>query len=168
MRDIFSKKGTLFIVQVDHISGEIMGSTFDCLYKAGALNVQCLQTITKKNRPANVFLIDTPPGKADVIEKIIIKELDSTGWHKLETDHRHVPVETVYKEIEVVQDLCKFTFEIKGKQIKDVPESVRPEYSCCQELKEKIMLVCGIDISLKLIYLKLQTTLHNKEKAVIF
>ena len=168
MRDIFSKKGTLFIVQVDHISGEIMGAAFECLYKAGALNVQCLQTITKKNRPANVFLIDTPPDKADIVEKIIINELDSTGWHKLETDHRHVPVEIVSREVEVVQELCKFVFEIKGKQIKDVPESVRPEYSSCGELKEKIKVLCGVDISLKLIYLKLQSALCNKEQAVIF
>lgn len=167
MRDIFSKKGILFLVQVDHISGEIMGPIFDCLYKAGALNVQCLQTITKKNRPANIFLVDTPPDKADAIEKIIVNELDSTGWHKLDTEHRHVPVEMIYKEIKVVQSQCKFTFQVKGKQIKGIPESVRPEFSCCQELKEKIELLCGIDISLKQVYMKIQSALCNGEEAAI-
>lgn len=168
MRDIFSKKGILFIVQIDHISGEIIGSIFDCLYQAGALNVQCLHTITKKNRPGNLFLIDTPPEKADIIEKLIINELDSTGWHRIETDHRHVPVEIIHKEIKVVQDICKFEFEVKGKRRKGIPESVRPEHSCCQELKEKIRISSGIDISLKQIYMKLQAVLWNEEQDVIF
>ncbi len=168
MRDIFSKKGTLFIVQIDHISGEIIGSIFDCLYQAGALNVQCLQTITKKNRPGNVFIIDVPPEKADFIEKLIINELDSTGWHKIETDHRHVPVEMVYKKIEVVHDLSKFAFEVKGKQMKGIPESVRPEHSCCVELKEKLKILSGIDISLKQIYMKLQAVLWKEDQAILY
>lgn len=168
MRDIFSKKGILFIVQIDHISGEIIGSIFDYLYQAGALNVQCLHTVTKKNRPGNVFLIDTPSEKADTIEKIIVNELDSTGWHRIETDHRHVPVETIYREIEVVQGICTFTFEVKGKQRKGIPESVRPEHSCCKELKEKIMALSGTDVSLKQIYMKLQAALWNEEQAAIF
>lgn len=168
MRDIFSKKGILFIVQIDHISGEIIGSVFDCLYQAGALNVQCLQTITKKNRPGNVFMIDVPPDKADTIENLIISELDSTGWHKIETDHRHVPVEIVYRKIEVVHGINKFAFEVKGKQMKGIPESVRPEHSCCVELKDKLKVLSGIDISLKQLYMKLQDVLWKEGQSVIF
>lgn len=168
MRDIFSKIGTLFIVQIDHLNGEIMGSTFEYLYQAGALNVQCLQTITKKNRPGNVFLIDVPPEKESAIEKIIINELDSTGWHKIESDHRHVPAEIIYKDIDVIHDICRFTFQVKGKQRKGIPESVRPEHSSCQELKDKVMELGKVDISLKQIYMKLQLVLWNKEQNIIF
>lgn len=169
MRDIFSKKGILFLVQIDHISGEIIGSIFDCLYQAGAFNVQCLHTITKKNRPGNVLLIDTLPDKAEAIEKIILNELDSTGWHKIETDHRHVPVEVVSKEIEVVQEQCKFLFQVKGKQMKGIPESVRPEHKSCVELKEKIKDLNGTDIPLKQVYMKMQAALWNEgQDAVLF
>ena len=70
MRDIFSKEGIFFTVQVDHLNGEIMGSIFDMFYSTGALNVQCLQTITKKNRPGNIFLIDVLPEKAESMEDI--------------------------------------------------------------------------------------------------
>lgn len=159
MKNIFSKKGILFIVQIDHLSGEIMGSIFDMFYSAGALNVQCVQTITKKNRPGNIFFIDVLPDKVGLVEKIIIQELDSTGWHKIETDHRHVPVQIVSKEIVIDYNSYKFNFKIIGKQIKDKPESIRPEHSNCIELKEKIKFDLGIDVSLKLIYKKMQVTL---------
>jgi len=167
MRDIFSKEGILFLVQIDHLSGEIFGAIFDCLYTAGALNVQCLSTVTKKNRPGNVFLIDVRPEKADAIEKIIINELGSTGWHKILTDHRHVPVESVSKDIEVVHDSYKFKFSLKGKRIKGVPESIRPEHSCCLELKEKLRTGSNLEISLKLIYMKVQTALWQEEPVTI-
>jgi hypothetical protein len=83
------------------------------------------------------------------------------------TDHRHVPVETVTKDIEVSQGLYKFTFQIKGKRIKGIPESIRSEHSCCLELKEKIKLCSGIDIPLKQIYMKIQAALWQEEQAVI-
>lgn len=166
MLNIYSKEGILFIVQVDHISGEIYGSLFDCFYNAGASNVQCFATTSKKNRPGNVFLIDAAPDKADVIENIIINELGSTGWHKIVTQHRHVPTETVKKDVDITAGSCKFSFSIEGKQIKGTPESIRPEHSCCVKLKEKLNDE-NINIPLKQIYIKVQTALYSEDKAEI-
>lgn len=168
MKDIFCKEGILFVVQIDHLSGEIMGSIFDMFYSVGALNVQCLQTITKKNRPGKIFIIDVQPDKADLVETIIINELDSTGWHKIITDHRHVPTQIVAKNIEVHVNLKIFKFKIFGKYIKNKPYTIRPEHSNCMELREKIKENMGIDIPLKIIYIKVQTALFEDEKVISF
>ena len=47
--NFYSKEAVLFLVQVDHLSGEILGDVVDSFYAAGAKNVQIISSITKKN-----------------------------------------------------------------------------------------------------------------------
>ena len=165
---IFSKEGIIFIVQVDHLNGEIMGSIFDMLYSAGALNVQCLQTNTKKNRPGNIFIIDVLPEREDSVESIIIEELGSTGWHRLTSDHRHVPTEIIKKDLEISVGSSRFTFTAEGKLVKGNLDTARPEHRNCMELKDKIKLLTDMDFPLKVIYTKLQTALLNDIQQISF
>ena len=43
-----------------------MGSVIEYLYDAGACNVQVIPTITKKNRPGYLFLIDVKSGSLEI------------------------------------------------------------------------------------------------------
>lgn len=170
MNKLFSKEGMLLLVQIDHLNGEILGSVFEYLYEAGALNVQCIQTITKKNRPGNTLLIDVPIGKTKDVERIIINELGSTGWHRISTDHMHVPVEIVTRKVKILIDSYNFNFlfELQGKKIKGEARRIRPEHSNCIELKEEIRKVCNIEVPLKLIYEKVQTLFNEEQMELIF
>lgn len=168
MFEIYSKEGILFVVQVDHISGEICGSIFDCLYDAGARNVQCFATITKKNRPGNVFLIDVGCEAEQAVEEVIVREIGSTGWHKVVTEHRHVPTQVVSREVEIVVRACSFLFFIEAKQTKGLKDSLRAEHACCELLKEKIKSTCDTDIALRTIYTKVQTALLREETKIVF
>lgn len=61
MMEIHSKNGLVFMVQVDHLTGECVGQAIDHLYGAGAANVQVVSAITKKNRPSYMFLLTAVP-----------------------------------------------------------------------------------------------------------
>lgn len=47
----YSKKGLLFLIQADHLTGELPGDVIDSFYQAGAKNVQASSTVTKKTVP---------------------------------------------------------------------------------------------------------------------
>ena len=85
--DIYTKTGLLFVIQVDHLSGEIIGDLIESFYSAGAKNVQVISTITKKNRPAYMIVVDGNEASADEIERVIVEECGSSGWHRISTKH---------------------------------------------------------------------------------
>lgn len=158
-----SAKGLLFVIQIDHLSGETLGSVIEYFYAAGALNVQVLNSVTKKNRPGLVALIDAPPAKAEDIERIIVEELGVSGWHRLATEHRHLPVETIVVRVTLKTRSGWRDFDLKGKRIVGRPESVRPEHGSCQDLKKILSTECGLDISLGQVYAR--TLRHLQSRA---
>lgn len=148
MDRIFSKPGLLFIVQIDHISGEIMGSAIDYLYEAGAYDVQVLNTVTKKSRPGHVFFIDAKPEEGDQIEAIIRRELNTTGWHRIDTERRYVPVQVICRSFKVEMDPTYFTFDAEGKMIDNDPLSIRPNHRSCVNLRSEIEARFGYTLAL--------------------
>ena len=108
--DIYSEGGLIFLVMVDHLNGELLGGVIDSFYAAGAKNVQIISSITKKNRPSYIILIDGSESSAEKIENVIINECGSYGWHRISTDHRHTSVSIITKEIEVVLESGSFCF----------------------------------------------------------
>lgn len=161
MGNIYTKEGLLFLAQVDHLSGEILGSAIEYLYAAGARNVQILPSVTKKNRPGQAILIDAPPARSDDIERVISEELGSTGWHRFKTEHRHQPVETVTKLVPVEIGSVRFNFELRGKRIKNQAGSVRPEHSSCLELQKALSERAGTEMPLRHIFTRSQNILNQ-------
>lgn len=161
---IYTCQGVLLYVQVDHISAEILGSAIESLYYAGALNVQVLASITKKNRPAHVVIIDLRPESIDEVERVIVEELGSTGWHRFESEHRHVPVELIQKEIRIQTESGDFEFIAEGKQIKNRPETIRPEHRSCVELQRILKEKGKCDLSLQRVY---RMVLHEFQQSQI-
>lgn len=135
---LYSKDGLLFLVQTDHLCGEDIGEIIDRFYEAGAKNVQVLSSITKKNRPAYIILIDAKESVAEKIENIIVKELRSSGWHRIESCHRHTNVSIIEKEIKVKISNSSYTFTVRGKVIDDDCMNIRPEYDDCKKIKDML------------------------------
>ena len=143
---IYEKEGLIFMVQIDHLNGEILGWAINSLYEIGALNVQIISTITKKNRPGHIFFVDIPKKCFDEIEEFFVKELSTTGWHLIKSQHRHIATEAIEKEITFSIDDKKIKCRLEGKQIKGKPETVRPESRSCIAIYEKLKEegVCSI------------------------
>lgn len=167
MERIFTKPGLLFLVQVDHIPGEIMGSAVEFLYEAGAENVQVIPTVTKKNRPGQIFLIDAKPEEAELIEGIIRKELGATGWHRLETNHRRLPVQIIGRDFRVEMTPTYFDFHAEGKVVDGDLLTVRPEHRSCVNLRSEISARFGRTLSLGQVSSLLTKAFLNPEEGKI-
>ena len=76
-------QGILVMVQIDHLSGELLGGLSDRLIEKGAQNVQMIPTLSKKSRPAYLLLIDTSQERLPDLEEFLVVELGVTGWHRI-------------------------------------------------------------------------------------
>ncbi len=164
--ELFSKKGMLFLVQVDHLSGEVLGNVIDCFYEAGAKNVQIISSITKKNRPSYIILIDTAGENAEKIEYAIVNECGSSGWHRIETCHRHTRVSIIPKAIKVRTEKGLYDFTVRGKVINDDLTAVRPEYDDCAQLKALLKEKEDRNLSLKQIQMELTELFHSDSREI--
>jgi uncharacterized protein (DUF111 family) len=81
------KKSRLILVQVDSVSGEVLSFAIGKLMELGANNVQLVPTITKKNRPGNIIIIDTDADKEKMVADFLAKELKVSGYHRIDTSH---------------------------------------------------------------------------------
>ncbi|MDC7286570.1 DUF111 family protein [Blautia schinkii] len=144
---IYSKNGVILYVQADHLPGEILGSVIDYLYEAGACNVQVIPTVTKKNRPGYIFLIDTKEDYAEAVERVLIRELKVTGWHRISTEHRHLAVDYVKKQIQIQGRDFAVDMELEGKVAHGECVSLRPEHRSCARMKE-LLKERGYEVSL--------------------
>lgn len=81
------KKSKLIFAQIDHISGDVLGFAMERLVELGAKNVQLMSTITKKNRPGHVMVIDVDDQNEEVMAEFLAKELNVPGYHRIDTQH---------------------------------------------------------------------------------
>src|ERR1700690_2367476 len=81
------KKARLLFAQVDNVSGEVTGFAVGRIMELGAHNVQIITSITKKNRPGNIFIIDTDDKHERVISEFLARELKVSGYHRIEPSH---------------------------------------------------------------------------------
>ncbi len=100
------KKARLIFAQVDHVSGEITGFAVGKIMELGAHNVHLIPTITKKNRPGSVIIIDTDAGHEKEIAHFLAKELKVSGYHRIHTAH-------VFQKVTFVKR--KLTVKVNGK-----------------------------------------------------
>lgn len=148
MIPIYTKESCLIIVQVDHLTSESLGSIIGYLYDCGARNVQMIPTVTKKNRPGHLLLIDIAEKDREKIEEIIVFEIGSTGWHCFNTEHRHVGIEIkkVNAKLILLEDTLEYVIEVKINKAN--PAAFRIEHRSISALKDELM-VRGIYVSLE-------------------
>jgi hypothetical protein len=64
---------------VDDVTGEVLGYVLDRLYGEGALDVQIIPTITKKNRPGYIIFVLGKVGSEEALVKVLMEETGTLG-----------------------------------------------------------------------------------------
>lgn len=75
---------------IDHLSGEILGFLFEKLLGDGALDVNIIPMIMKKNRPAYLLRVLCKSDKANTITKSIFYETGTLGIRSIPQVHRDI------------------------------------------------------------------------------
>jgi len=165
---MMEKKAKLIFAQVDHVSGEILGYAVEKLMEIGANNVQLIPSITKKNRPGNVMMIDIDASREKAISVFLAKELQVSGYHRIHTDHLFHEISFVKKTLHIQCHGNEESFPCELKMIGDPtnPLSVDIEHNFLvhvqRVLKEKW------DSSLSLMELKnmIQSRMSESEDII--
>ncbi len=165
--ELYSKDGKLFFVQIDHLTGELLGHIIDCFYEAGAKNVQIVNSMTKKNRPSYLIFIDGTKAEAAEIERVILEECGSSGWHRIDTCHRHTKVSVLTREIKVRTEKGAYDFTARGKVIHGDAKNIRPEYDDCVKLKELLREKEGRAFSVRRLQMELAELFRNEKQELI-
>jgi len=111
------KKSQIILAQVDHLSGEVLGFAVEKIMASGALNVQLIPTITKKNRPGSIMIIDTDEAGEEAVSRFLAQELKITGYHRIETSHVFQRVTFGSRNLRVSRNGHSATFRCEVKII---------------------------------------------------
>ena len=133
-----AKPRWLLLAQCDSITGEDAGRAMQALYDAGAMNVQILSTVAKKNRPGSIFLIDADAASLDAVESCVVRELGVTGWHRVASEHRYVAVDFEERTLRISAAGETFAFTATRKISSAEPAVVRLEHDCCLALQSAL------------------------------
>jgi uncharacterized protein (DUF111 family) len=145
------KPGRLLLAQVDDVSGEIIGFFINQVMDKGARNVHVVSTLTKKNRPGYIILIDIEPAVEEEIGSFIARELGVAGYHILDTEHAYSKVSFVTSTIEfrrgdrVVSQPC--LLKLVGPA--DQPLHVKVEYEELIDLRDIVEREFGLEMVLE-------------------
>ena len=147
--EFYEKPGHLIFVQVDHISGEILGEAWERLYSRGAKNMQIIPSLTKKGRPGQLMILDVFPERLPDVGEYLVVELGVSGWHCLSTSHMHVETETLTVEALFISKYGRKRMKVVGKRIKGVHASIRAEHSECVLLQNRFAVELNVDMPLR-------------------
>lgn len=133
---IASDKVSILETNLDNISGEILGHSFNSLLEAGALDVTIIPTITKKNRPGHLLRVITKPQDSTKVSEAIIRETGTLGVRVLPYVHRNIAERKIIPiEIDVTGET--FKIDIKVGLIGEEIISIAPEYDDARKISSK-------------------------------
>ena len=161
------KKGRLLFAQADHVSGDVTGFAVGRIMELGARNVQLITSITKKNRPGNIFIIDTDDKHEKVISQFLTKELKVSGYHRIDTSHIFQRVTLSQKKLIVCTNGTRRTVHCEIKVIGDPsnPLSIDVEHDALVKL-QKVLRAQKKDFSLSELKTAIESKLRTSEKEI--
>ncbi len=137
---LFQYNETISVIEtdIDDISGEIIGDFMDKIEKDKILDIQVIQTLTKKNRPGFIIKILTNPNyKADII-KMIINNLGTLGVRYYEVNRICIErkIDILKISIDNIEYLIhyKLSYYMIDNEKKIV--NIKPEYNDLRELSK--------------------------------
>ncbi len=83
-------KVSILETNLDTVTGEVIGNTFDKLMEAGALDISVIPVLMKKNRPGHLLRVITKPKDSGVVSEAIIRETGTLGVRVLPYVHRNI------------------------------------------------------------------------------
>lgn len=165
--ECFAKPGSLVLVQVDHLSSEMLGEIWEQLSSKGAKNVQFLPALTKKGRPGHLLLVDIPPERMSELEDFLVSDLGICGWHRLLSEHVHVGTEVVSQELVFRTPNGSLQLKVAGKRIKDSSVSIRPEHDGCVQVQTRLRQEGGLEVPLREIERLICEAMNSPEGSVV-
>ncbi len=126
----------LLETNIDHLSGEVLGYLFEKLLSDGALDVNIIPIIMKKNRPAYLLRVLCKSNNVNLITKSIFQETGTLGIRSIPQVHRDV-INREFRKFKVnIGEICEeSTFKVatlKGDLI-----SARIEFEDAKSLSSK-------------------------------
>jgi uncharacterized protein (DUF111 family) len=159
-------QGILVMVQIDHLSGELLGGLSDRLIEKGAQNVQMIPTLSKKSRPAYLLLIDTSQEHLPDLEEFLVVELGVTGWHRIPTEHIRIATQAVSCTMVFPTQTNLLEIEVYGKRIEQACAYVRPEHDVCRRVQKRLSAEHGVDIPLHEVERLVEQALNSGKRRV--
>ncbi len=163
------KKSALLLAQADHVTGEVLGFAVERIMGLGAHNVQLIPTITKKNRPGHIVLIDTMAAKEEVIAEFLIKELKVTGYHRVDTTHIFPRVTYVTKKLTITTQGKTEEFQCEVKLVGDPgqPLCMDVEHDFLVKVQTQVKEKMDCFISLNELRTMIESKLRETDEEVI-
>lgn len=157
------KESRFILAQVDHVSGEVLGYAVEKLMELGARNVQLISTITKKNRPGNIILIDADTLSEERISTFLTRELKISGYHRINTSHVFHKVTFVAKTVRIRLNGRSKSFQCRLKLIGEPsdPITIDVEHDFLVNLQETINSDWNIYFSLEELRNRVETPLRD-------
>ncbi|HXY54299.1 MAG TPA: nickel insertion protein [Nitrospirota bacterium] len=161
------KKARLLFAQVDHVSGEVTGFAIGRIMELGARNVQLVSSITKKNRPGNIIIIDTDDAKEGVIARFLARELKVSGYHRIDTLHVFQQITFQQRDLEVAVKGKKRTIRCEVKIVGDLsrPLSFDVEHDALVTM-QKFLKGQNRDLSLSELRTAIESKLRTSKKTI--
>lgn len=97
---------------VDDVPGEVLGYLMEKMYAAGALDVQIMPTVTKKNRPGYVIAVLCHLGRERRLAEMLMRETGSLGV-RVTTDQMRYVSDREIREIKISLPGYKGTARVK-------------------------------------------------------
>jgi uncharacterized protein (DUF111 family) len=164
------KKARLILSQVDSISEEVLGFALEKIMELGANNVQLIPTFTKKNRPGNILLIDSPEELEMLIAEYLARELRVYGYHRIETSHVFQKVTLLKKTLTFnVNGVARsFVCEVKAVGEQDRLHSFDIDHDFLTDIHRVLNEELGHDISLIELRSMIESRLRDSGDSISF
>ncbi|WP_084604765.1 nickel pincer cofactor biosynthesis protein LarC [Desulfonatronum thioautotrophicum] len=119
-----------FSTNIDHLTGEELGSCFDALFEAGALDVLFLPGMMKKNRPGGQLQVLCRPDHVANVQQAVFQQTLSLGVRRQRLERVVLPRREAFAETPLGKLSVKQA-DMEGNQYE------RPEFRALQELAQR-------------------------------
>ncbi len=83
------------VISVDSTTGESIGHLIQLSSSLKVNSINVIPSISKKNRPSYVVLIDVDEEHVDGVVEVLVRELGITGYRVIECAHHSIPFDFV-------------------------------------------------------------------------
>ncbi len=122
---------------LDSITGEILGHSFNKLLDSGALDVTVVPILMKKNRPGHLLRVISNPEDCDRVSEAIIRETGTLGVRVLPYVHRNVVNREIIK-IKIEVGGIEKDIQIKVGTIDKEIINYSPEYEDAKKIADDV------------------------------
>jgi len=131
---------SLLETSVDDVTGEVLGNALEELMRAGALDVQLLPTVTKKNRPGYLLQVICRVGEEQRLAELAMRLLGTLGVRHSRVSMRFALRREV-RRVKVRINDHEFSARIKlGLDGEGAVVTLKPEYEDAVRIAERLSL----------------------------